>query len=174
LNTDGDEITVKLTDFGLSVPLNNIAPVPSMLSSRKTGTVLYMPPEINISSSPSIYYTDAIDVWSLGCVIAEIELEVRLFDMNDEIASRMNLSYTYATEPIEAAMILTYVILGTPTAETWPGFNETNRTLIGSYTPHLKWLDKLCTQESKTAIPMCLKYYQFDRPTAREILDIYS
>lgn len=53
-------------------------------------------------------YTDAVDMWSLGCVIAEIFTGQVLFPGDKE----------------EREIELIYEKCGIPTEENWPGLNE--------------------------------------------------
>lgn len=58
---------MKLADFGLSKRLTNTAGYNTL-----TGTQAYMAPEIRYflnSYEPESYYTDAVDIWSAGCIV---------------------------------------------------------------------------------------------------------
>jgi serine/threonine protein kinase len=58
---------VKLADFGLSKRLTNTTGY-----NTRAGTLLYMAPEVlNFlnPSKPGSDYTDAVDIWSAGCIV---------------------------------------------------------------------------------------------------------
>ncbi|GFY43427.1 cyclin-dependent kinase 10 [Trichonephila inaurata madagascariensis] len=53
-------------------------------------------------------YTSAIDIWSAGCIFAELLLKEPLFKANSD----------------NSLLSMFIETLGTPTEETWPGFKE--------------------------------------------------
>lgn len=53
-------------------------------------------------------YSTAIDVWSLGCIMAELLTKRVLFDGNGELGQIDKI----------------FKVLGTPTEETWPGYRK--------------------------------------------------
>ena len=89
----------KLTDFGLArIYLNDIT---TNLSSQ-VSTRWYRAPEILFASTS---YTPALDIWSLGVVIAEIIQLKPLFPGNNDIDQ----------------MAKVFQIMGNPTSTIWPG-----------------------------------------------------
>ena len=64
---------IKLADFGLCVRANDCAPNPK---NGKAGTILYLAPE---QISGDLLYTFESDIWSAGCVVAELCLGRPLF-----------------------------------------------------------------------------------------------
>ncbi|GFQ81376.1 hypothetical protein TNCT_137501 [Trichonephila clavata] len=92
---------LKISDFGCSRFLGseNEEMTPNKVSRW------YRAPELLFGDTK---YTSAIDIWSAGCIFAELLLKEPLFKANSD----NNLLSMF----IET--------LGTPTEETWPGFKE--------------------------------------------------
>lgn len=73
-----DKMTLKIADFGLSrVILGNIRPF-----TQGIMTLYYIPPEIVLGINS---YGTEIDIWSIGCVFAEMFLLQPLFMANSQI-----------------------------------------------------------------------------------------
>lgn len=70
LSTDGSQ--VKIADFGLSRHFN----IPFKLYSKEIVTLWYRAPEIIMGSRE---YGIGVDIWSLGCIFAELFLKKPLF-----------------------------------------------------------------------------------------------
>jgi serine/threonine protein kinase len=68
-------------------------------------TLWYRPPEILMGMAD---YSQAVDMWSVGCVLAE--------------TARGRALFTGISEIDQLFQIFNY--LGTPTEETWPGFSR--------------------------------------------------
>lgn len=93
---------LKIADWGLARSWNGEK------GGRLTPTVItlwYRPPELLLGSRA---YSSKIDLWSVGCIIAEMFLRKGLFKGKDEA---MQLS-------------LIFKILGHPTVEQWPGLKK--------------------------------------------------
>ncbi|KAK7342840.1 hypothetical protein VNO80_25796 [Phaseolus coccineus] len=88
---------IKLADFGLAREFRD-----DMMYSEKLGTSWYRAPEVLCDN---YQYSAAIDLWSVGCIFAEMVLGEPLFQM---IKARDELDAIFR-------------LLGTPTEETWPG-----------------------------------------------------
>ena len=69
--------TVKLCDFGLSVPSYGRTNTPDMI------TLNYRPPEILLGV---LQYGTEVDIWSLGCVIYEIRKKTLLVKIDSDAA----------------------------------------------------------------------------------------
>lgn len=67
-----------------------------------------MAPELLLSSPEQSYYSFGVDIWSLGCVFAEMCTNKYLFPGDTEISMLFKI----------------FKILGTPDAETWPGMTK--------------------------------------------------
>lgn len=101
---------VKLADFGLARAL----PDPFQPMTYNTVTIWYRPPELFFQAA---HYGPAVDIWSCGCVFAELVAREVLFRAWPE------------TEMHMVRLICEKV--GTPTEENWPGVSK----LRGYVTP---------------------------------------
>lgn len=89
---------IKVTDFGLA---RQYLP-PHKAYSEKVVTLYYRAPELLLGCA---HYSAAIDLWSVGCVMAELANFDPLFRADSEIGVIHKIFET----------------LGTPTEATWPG-----------------------------------------------------
>lgn len=88
---------VKLADFGLGRSIS----IPLRTYTHDIVTLWYRPPEIILGSK---YYSSSVDVWSAGCIMAELTMFKPLFPGDSEIDQLYKI----------------FRILGTPTDDTWP------------------------------------------------------
>ncbi|KAF8378852.1 hypothetical protein HHK36_030201 [Tetracentron sinense] len=90
--------TLKIVDFGLArafgIPLRQYTP--------EVATLGYRAPEILLGTHQ---YSTPVDVWSVGCIFAEMVKRRPLFCGDSEIEHLLNV----------------FGCLGTPNEETWPG-----------------------------------------------------
>lgn len=90
---------VKIADFGLSrtytVPIKNY--------TKEILTLWYRSPELILGAE---YYSTAIDIWSIGCIMAELFMKKPLFKGDSEIGQLFKI----------------YEVLGTPNEKELPGF----------------------------------------------------
>ncbi|ENN78124.1 hypothetical protein D910_09723 [Dendroctonus ponderosae] len=93
---------LKIGDFGLARLFNAD---PSRQYSHQVATRWYRAPELLYGSKT---YTPAIDMWSVGCIIAEMINGTPLFPGESDIG--------------QLAIVLS--TLGTPTEETWPDLKQ--------------------------------------------------
>lgn len=91
---------IKLADFGLarafSLPLKTL--------THEVVTLWYRAPEILMGSK---HYSTPVDIWSVGCIFAEMVSTRPLFPADSEI----DLLYKI------------FQVLGTPNEQTWPGIS---------------------------------------------------
>jgi len=92
---------LKLADFGLARPFG--APVRAY--SSEVVTLWYRAPDVLLGSR---YYSTSIDSWSIGCIFAEM-------------ATGQPMA---AGGSVEEQLLRIQAVLGTPTAATWPDFEE--------------------------------------------------
>ncbi|QDZ23000.1 cyclin dependent kinase [Chloropicon primus] len=92
---------VKICDFGLARTYGS----PLKAYTQLVVTLWYRAPELLLSEG---VYSPGIDVWSMGCIMAELLTRKPLFKGKTEI------------ELIDKV----FALLGTPTDESWPGFSE--------------------------------------------------
>lgn len=91
---------VKICDFGLARTL----PSPGNILTQGVVTLWYRAPEILLGQD---YYKTAVDVWSVGCIFAELILNEVLFSGKTELDQLSKI----------------FSLLGTPTSEIWLGLH---------------------------------------------------
>jgi len=92
---------LKLADFGLARAFS----VPLRPYTHEVVTLWYRAPEILLGTSK---YATPVDVWSLGCIAAEMATAKALFPGDSEIDTLFRI----------------FRVLGTPTDEVWPGVSS--------------------------------------------------
>lgn len=141
------KLHLKIADFGLARAFS--VPVPKY--THEVVTVWYRPPEILLGAS---LYSVPVDLWSIGCVFAEMATGHPLFAGDSEIDTIFKI----------------FMKLGTPTEAMWPGLSElpdfkTNfpkwaprgwanirNTLAQIGTDGIELLDRLMTYNPKTRL----------------------
>jgi cyclin-dependent kinase len=93
----GDGKQVKLADFGLA----RLSAVPSGPYTFEVVTLWYRAPELLLGANR---YSTSVDVWSIGCIFAEMASGMPLFPGRSDIDQLFKI----------------FQRRGTPTAETWP------------------------------------------------------
>eukprot|EP01083_Nonionella_stella_P097756 274804_1 len=93
--------TLKIADFGLARAYG----LPVTTLTHEVVTLWYRPPEILLGCKE---YSCAVDVWSAGCVFAELATRKPLFPGDSEIDEIFRI----------------FRILGTPTETMWPGVSD--------------------------------------------------
>jgi serine/threonine protein kinase len=96
---EGEKLTAKITDFGLSI-INSCENLISPSDTNKVYTLWYRSPEILLGEK----YGFKADIWALGCIIGEIFAESALFPGNDDTDQLFKI----------------FRILGTPSSDLWP------------------------------------------------------
>ncbi|CAN8062322.1 unnamed protein product [Agarophyton chilense] len=89
--------TIKLADFGLGRAFT----LPVGKYTHEVVTLWYRAPEILLGSK---YYSTGVDIWSVGCILAEMILGRPMFCGDSELEQ----------------LLAIFRVLGTPTGETWP------------------------------------------------------
>lgn len=92
---------LKLADFGLARPFDDTG---RQLTNRVI-TLWYRPPELLLGSQ---LYGPAVDMWSVGCIFAELLLKKPILPGKNEF------------EQIDKI----FKMFGTPTEQTWPGLTK--------------------------------------------------
>jgi len=92
---------LKLADFGLSRAFN----IPLRTYTHEVVTLWYRAPEILLGIR---HYSTPVDVWSAGCIFAEMLRRSALFPGDSEIDELFRI----------------FRVLGTPNDATWPGVEE--------------------------------------------------
>ncbi|KAL7638025.1 UNVERIFIED_CONTAM: hypothetical protein RMT77_011650 [Armadillidium vulgare] len=92
---------IKLADFGLARAFG----IPVRVYTHEVVTLWYRAPEVLLGSSR---YSCPVDIWSLGCIFAEMVTKRPLFHGDSEIDQLFRI----------------FRILTTPTEETWRGVTQ--------------------------------------------------
>merc|ERR1719440_696894 len=96
-----NRLRLKIADFGLARAFQT--PIPKY--THEVVTVWYRPPEILLGS---VLYSVPVDVWSMGCILAEMATGSPLFAGDSEIDTIFKI----------------FQKLGTPTEAQWPSLRE--------------------------------------------------
>ncbi|EEA05264.1 cell division control protein 2, putative [Cryptosporidium muris RN66] len=119
---------VKIADFGLA----RLYSFPLKTLTREVVTLWYRAPELLLGMK---HYTNAVDIWSIGCIFLELIIGRPIFWGDSEIATLYKI----------------FQLLGTPNKDVW---NEVN-TLpdFSNEWPHWKindyWIDNLLIKSGK-------------------------
>ncbi|CAK9824162.1 Cyclin-dependent kinase 2 [Anthophora retusa] len=142
---------IKLADFGLARSFG----VPVRTYTHEIVTLWYRAPEILLGTK---LYSNAVDVWSLGCIFAEMATRRALFPGDSEIDQLFRIFRT----------------LGTPDENIWPGVSQ-----LRDYTSMFpRWeprsLDEVVPSFDSDAKDLLLKLLTYDpnqRITAKKGLN---
>lgn len=96
-----DEQTVKLADFGMGRAFG----LALQSYTYRIATLYYRAPEVLLGDR---YYLPSVDMWSMGCVMAELALRRALFRGEGEYSQ----------------LITIFGIMGTPSERVWPGVSR--------------------------------------------------
>ncbi|KAI5187098.1 cyclin-dependent kinase 2 [Nematocida homosporus] len=140
----GDKI--KLADFGLG----RLVGVPLHTLTCEVVTLWYRPPEILLGAK---HYATSVDVWSLGCIIAEFVLLKPLFPGDSEIDQLYKI----------------FQVLGTPNEQRWEGV-----TALKNFQPEFPLWEvagvDLPDKECQSLVNDLLVYNPMERPSAKSIM----
>jgi len=92
---------IKIADFGLARTFG----IPTKTLTQEVVTLWYRAPEILLGHK---YYTEAIDIWAIGCIFAELMLNRPLFRGDSEIDVIFKI----------------FSLCGTPSKETWNDISD--------------------------------------------------
>ncbi|XP_054156118.1 cyclin-dependent kinase 1-like [Oppia nitens] len=108
--------TIKLADFGLARAFG----IPVRVYTHEVVTLWYRAPEVLLGGQR---YSTPVDIWSIGCIFAEMANKNPLFHGDSEIDQLFRIFRT----------------MGTPNEETWPGV-----TTLPDYKPTFPfWKDNI-------------------------------
>ncbi|KAK3040604.1 hypothetical protein RJ639_026925 [Escallonia herrerae] len=155
LNNDGE---LKICDFGLSrqygSPLKPYTPL--------VVTLWYRAPELLLGAKQ---YSTAIDMWSVGCIMAEMLTQVPLFDGKNEIEQLHKIFKT----------------LGTPDEMAWPGlsnlpggkvtFAKQPNQLRSKFPSYVSYGSPIITEKGFDLLSKLLTYDPAKRMTAEDALN---
>ncbi len=146
----GPDGEIKIADFGLA----RIYGTPNRNMTSLVCTLWYRPPELLFGARE---YGSAVDMWSVGCIFAELMLRTPLFKGTSEIDQLGKYFH----------------ILGTPTEEQWPGVSSLPNYI--EFTPKDPTsLSKLFSASNDDALDLLSKLFTFDplkRITATQALE---
>ncbi|WLF77289.1 cyclin-dependent protein kinase [Lodderomyces elongisporus] len=108
---------VKIGDLGLARKFNN--PLQSFYTGDKVVvTIWYRAPELLLGTR---HYTPAIDLWAVGCILAEL-LSLRPIFKGEEAKIDINNKKSVPFQKNQFQKIVE--ILGTPNSKTWPSISK--------------------------------------------------
>ena len=142
---------IKIADFGLAREIRSIPPYTEYVSTR-----YYRAPECILKSNN---YNSPIDIWALGCIMAEMYLHPQpLFFGNNE----------------KEVLFKICSILGTPNHDIWnEGISQANKMDIKFPKFEPQKLENIITNASKDAIDLISQMIKWDpnkRATASNLL----
>eukprot|EP00754_Rhynchopus_humris_P006591 Rhum_TRINITY_DN13154_c0_g1::Rhum_TRINITY_DN13154_c0_g1_i1::g.57482::m.57482/K08817/CCRK; cell cycle related kinase len=148
------EGVLKIGDFGLARSYERGAAISSDMT-HEVGTKWYRSPELLLGSRS---YTSGIDVWSTGCIMAELMQGAPLFAGTTEIDQIVKI----------------FKFLGSPTDETWPArgaIPDWPKLQIKHHAPSsLAAAFPSSTPAFLALLSACLQYDSAARPTAHTAL----
>mmetsp|Transcript_28898 Transcript_28898/g.73359 ORF Transcript_28898/g.73359 Transcript_28898/m.73359 type:complete len:413 (+) Transcript_28898:139-1377(+) len=144
---------LKLADFGLARAFS----IPLRPYTHEVVTLWYRAPEILLGQCK---YATPMDIWSLGCIVAEMATSQALFPGDSEIDTIFKI----------------FQVLGTPTEAVWPGlfmlrdfkkafpkWRDTNLESVRRQGPGLG-------NDGLDLLRQCMRYNPVDRPSAMSLL----
>lgn len=170
VSSDG---VVKIGDLGLARKFNN--PLQSLYTGDKVVvTIWYRAPELLLGSR---HYTPAIDLWAVGCILAEL-LSLRPIFKGEEAKIDMSNKKLIPFQKNQLQKI--FEILGTPSSEVWPTilkypdyyafqqqFLQNNSTI---YQPNLTSWYKMIGGKNKQCLSLLRDLLEYD-PCTRVTAD---
>ncbi|EEC71955.1 hypothetical protein OsI_04781 [Oryza sativa Indica Group] len=101
LLVDKEKGILKIADLGLGRAFT----VPMKSYTHEIVTLWYRAPEVLLGST---HYSTGVDIWSVGCIFAEMVRRQALFPGDSELQQLLHI----------------FRLLGTPTEEQWPGVTD--------------------------------------------------
>ncbi|XP_076888322.1 cyclin-dependent kinase B2-2-like [Bidens hawaiensis] len=98
---DRKTLALKIADLGLSRAYK--VPVPKY--THEILTLWYRAPEVLLGST---HYSTSVDMWSVGCIFAELVMKTAIFAGDSELQQLLHI----------------FRLLGTPNEEIWPGVSK--------------------------------------------------
>lgn len=140
-----ENCTLKIADFGLGV--THCIPVQHLSDPNEIVTLNYRAPELLLGAR---VYTGQIDVWSAGCIVAELYNKTVIFEATEELTQ----------------MFTIFNVLGTPNEKSWKGI-----TKLEHYSPSFpRWprqdLSHIIPRACPKAVDLLVKCFTY-RPVER-------
>uniref|UniRef100_A0A1I7YIU7 Protein kinase domain-containing protein n=1 Tax=Steinernema glaseri TaxID=37863 RepID=A0A1I7YIU7_9BILA len=142
---------IKLADFGLARAIG----IPLRAYTHEVVTLWYRAPEVLLGADK---YSMAVDVWSIGCIFAEMASKKPLFQGDSEIDELFKI----------------FRVLGTPCERTWPGVQS-----LRDFKPHFpRWvenhlpdtMEKHLDKEGIDLLQKMFIYNPVDRISCKQVL----
>ncbi|KAI0778091.1 Pkinase-domain-containing protein [Trametes elegans] len=145
--------TIKVADFGLARRYGDPVGVGGL--TQLVVTLWYRAPEILMGTTT---YSTAVDMWSVGCIFAELLLNEPLFQAKGEIEM----------------ISMIFKLLGPPTSQDWPEYNSLPLAkTITLPAPHPPQLRQKLPHITNAGLDLMLRLLAYDpdrRITAEEAL----
>lgn len=141
---------IKIADFGLGRAFG----IPVRVYTHEVVTLWYRAPEILLGATR---YSCAIDIWSIGCIFAEMATKKPLFQGDSEIDQLFRI----------------FRVLKTPTEEIWPGvsqYSDYKATFPNWKTNNLEEHVKVLDVDGIDLLQEMLTYDPAHRISARAVL----
>ncbi|KLO17973.1 CMGC/CDK/CDK7 protein kinase [Schizopora paradoxa] len=140
---------LKIADFGLARDFAD----PGYKMTCQVITRWYRPPELLFGCR---YYNTAVDMWSVGCIFAELMLRIPYLPGESDMDQ----------------LKTTFRALGTPTEEDWPGHTKLpDYVPVGQFPkPPLRDLFTAATADALNLLGKCLIYEPRKRISAKDAL----
>ena len=153
INNNNNQLKIKIADFGTAkeIPLRNNMPMTDYVCTR-----WYRAPECVLRTD---FYDEKIDVWAIGCIMAELYKLGPIFPGENEFDQLHQI----------------LKILGTPTRGKWPwGYYQTE--LLGLQLPiyYKKDFRKILKYISKEGVNLLNEIFHYEssmRPSCTKILN---
>ncbi|XP_010529478.1 PREDICTED: cyclin-dependent kinase B1-2 [Tarenaya hassleriana] len=147
---DKDKGILKIADLGLGRAFT----VPLKSYTHEIVTLWYRAPEVLLGST---HYSTGVDIWSVGCIFAEMVRRQALFPGDSEFQQLLHI----------------FRLLGTPTEHQWPGV-----TSLRDWHVYPKWEPQNLARSVPSLSPegvdllsQMLKYDPAERISAKSALD---
>lgn len=112
---------IKLADFGLARSFN----LPMRVYTHEVVTLWYRAPEILLGTK---LYATGVDIWSLGCIFAEMVTFPRLNDFhqsnNPSLLEQILRKPLFAGDSEIDQLYKIFQTMGTPSEVVWPGVTQ--------------------------------------------------
>jgi len=153
-----DKGVLKIADFGLAKMYGS----PSREMTPQVVTQWYKAPELLIGSK---HYTTSIDVWAMGCIVAEMVLRIPFFFNEPPFSDIKQLTTIFE-------------VTGTPGQEQWPDYFTYFTVISFNDMPKVPWqqvkggLFQSCDEAYISLIESCLTLNPLVRCTCKDALQM--
>ncbi len=145
------DLVLKLADFGLARTVG----IPVKGYTHEVVTLWYRPPDVLLGSQK---YNSSIDIWSIGCIFAEL----------------YNMKPLFPGSKDEDQLDRIFRVMGTPDPKAWPELENLPQYKAGSYAGlHPEPLAKVCPKMDDLALDLLdrmLRCNPLERISARDAL----